>query len=322
MPEYRIVVTDHVFPSREVEQSMLGVELGAELVFCSDAGESALVDAMRDADAVMVTYARINETVISAMRRCRIIARYGVGTDNIDVAAASHRRIPVTNVPDYCVHEVSDHALALMLALARKVVFLDRLVQAGDWGFAGQTPIPRLSGKTLGLLAYGRIARAVAHKARAFGMRALAYDPYAPPDPEAGVSFVSLDRLLAESDFLSVHSPLTPATHHLIGATELARMKATACIINTARGGIIDEAALAEALNAGIIAGAALDVLETEPIQRDNPLLRARNCILTPHAAFYSEESTVELQAKASLQVIKALCGQPLDYCINPETAG
>ena len=316
MAKFKVVVTDHVFPSREVEARLLVEGLGADVVFCPNAEETTLAQAVRDADAVLVTYARISGRVIDAMQKARIIARYGVGVDNIDLEAAARRGLWVTNVPDYCVEEVSDHALALILALARKVVFLDRRVRQGQWDYRDLTPIPRLAGKTLGLVGFGRIARATGRKARAFGMRILAYDPYVKEVAEEEAQLVGLPELLAASDFVSIHVPLLAETRHFIGANELAMMKPTACIVNTSRGGIIDEAALAEALREGRLAGAALDVVEQEPIPLDHPLIGQPNCILTPHVAFYSEESTIELQEKACRQVVKALTGQRPDYVI------
>ncbi len=315
MPAYRVVVTDHIFPSRKIESHSLAESLGADLVFCTDSSEETLERETRDADAVLVTFAKLPARVIEGMSRCRIIARYGVGVDNIDVGAATRRGIAVTNVPDYCTDEVSDHALALLLTLTRKTVLLDRQVHQGGWDFRLYRPIPRLRGAVLGLIGYGQISRKLAAKARALGMQVLVFDPYVEAAP--GVDLMELEPLLASSDFVSIHCPLTPETRHLINAARLRLMKPTAMIVNTARGGIIDEEALAEALQEGRIAGAGLDVLETEPIRPDHPLLQIDRCLITPHCGFHSEEATIELQVKAVHQVVKALTGEPLDYQVN-----
>jgi len=241
--------------------------------------------------------------------------------DNVDLPAATRAGILVTNVPDYCVDEVSDHALALLLALARQVVMADRAVRGGAWDVVAHSGIRRLRGQTVGLLGFGKIARAVASKVRALGMRVVAYDPYLDAGLIArdGAEPVELDTLLAEADAISIHVPLSPETRGLVGERELGRMKPTAFLINTARGGIVDEKALAEALEAGRLAGAALDVLSQAPPPPDHPLRRAPNVILTPHLAFYSRESVVELQTKAAEEVARALRGEPPRSPANPE---
>jgi D-3-phosphoglycerate dehydrogenase len=250
-----------------------------------------------------------------------IIARYGIGFDNVDLLAATRAGILVTNVPDYCVDEVSDHALALMLALARQIVTADRAVKAGVWDVVPHAGVRRLRGQTLGLLGFGKIAKAVASKVQPLGMKVLVYDPYIESELIGGhgAEAVNLDRLLAEADAISIHVPLSPETSNLIGPRELAQMKRSAFLINTSRGGIVDEQALATALKEGRLGGAALDVLPVEPPPPDHPLRQAPNTILTPHLAFYSRESVIELQTKAAEEVARALMGEPPRSPVNPE---
>jgi D-3-phosphoglycerate dehydrogenase len=237
------------------------------------------------------------------------------------LVAASASRILVTNVPDYCIDEVSDHALALLLALARRIVGADRAVKAGAWDVVPHAAIRRLRGQTLGLLGFGKIAKALASKVQPLGMKVLVYDPYIEPELVArhGAQAVTLDKLLAEADAVSIHVPLSPETRDLIGQQELNRMRPTAFLINTSRGGIVNEQALADALMTGRIGGAALDVLSAEPPPPDHPLRQAPNVILTPHLAFYSRESVIELQTKAAEEVARALKGEPPRSPVNPE---
>ena len=259
--------------------------------------------------------------VIENLHRCKIIARYGIGVDNVDLAAATQAQILVTNVPDYCIDEVSDHALALLLALARRIVGANGAVKAGAWDVVAHAGIRRLRGQTLGLIGFGRIAKALASKVQALGMKVLVYDPYLEPVAIAhhGAEAGSLDRILADADAISIHVPLSEETHNLIGERELARMKPTAFLINTSRGGIVDEGALAIALKESRLGGAALDVLAVEPPPHDHPLRQAPNIILTPHLAFYSRESVIELQTKAAQEVARALRGEPPRSPVNRE---
>jgi D-3-phosphoglycerate dehydrogenase len=315
-----VAITDYVFPSLEPERAVLE-PLGVELRPGQCKSEEEIIALAQHADAVLNCYAKMTARVIEKLSRCKIIARYGIGVDNVDLAAASKARILVTNVPDYCIDEVSDHALALLLALARHVAAADGAVKAGTWDVVSHAGIRRLRGQILGLLGFGKIAKALASKVQPLGMKVLVYDPYIEPALIArlGVQAVSLDRLLAEADAISIHVPLSPETRNIIGQRELARMKPTAFLINTSRGGIVDEQALAEAVKAGRIGGAALDVLSVEPPPLDYPLRKLPNVILTPHFAFYSRESVIELQTKAAEEVARALKGQPPRSPVNPE---
>lgn len=317
----RVVVTDHVFADLDTERELLGAA-GHELVF---EGNVTAPDDVRarvvGADAVLNCYTAMPREVIEALDGCRIIARYGIGIDTIDLEEASARRILVTNVPDYCIDEVSDHALALILALARGVARLDRSVRGGSWSTADAPPIHRLRGRVLGLVGFGRIARALATKAAAVGFTVVASDPYVPDElvRAAGVEPRSLEDLFAEADVLSIHAPLTEGTRHLIGADAIARMKPGAIVVNTSRGPLVDRAALLEALESGRLGGAGLDVLETEPPDPADPLLTHQNVVVTPHAAFMSIESVAELRRKATEQVVIALAGDTPPYAVNAE---
>jgi D-3-phosphoglycerate dehydrogenase / 2-oxoglutarate reductase len=316
-----VAVTDHVFAHLDVERELLESS-GWELRFTSNARS---VDEVRAATAgavgVLNCYAPMPAEVIASLDRCRVIARYGIGLDTIDLPAATAKGIVVTNVPDYCIDEVSDHAMALMLSIARGVVRLDRSVHAGSWSPADARPLHRIPGRTLGLVGFGRIARRVAVKAAAFGFRIIATDPFVPGDAmrDAGVEPRELGALLSESDVVSIHAPLTDTSRYLIGAPELARMKQGAILVNTSRGGLVDTAALRDALAAGSLGGAGLDVLETEPLDIDDPLLRRSDVVVTPHASFYSEESVAELQRKAAEQVVAALSGDRPPYAVNAD---
>jgi D-3-phosphoglycerate dehydrogenase / 2-oxoglutarate reductase len=319
-----IAVTDHVFPNLDLERSMLA-ESGHELRFDGNAsGPEDLRRLLPGADAVLNCYAPIPSDLTRELAGCRIIARYGIGLDTIDVPAATEAGIVVTNVPDYCIDEVSDHALALILALARGVVRLDRRVHMGSWSPMDAAPLHRIRGRTLGLVGFGRIARTLATKAAAIGFRVVASDPFLADDDiaAAGAEPITFDRLLAGADVISLHAPLTEDTRHLIGAAELSAMSDAAVIVNTSRGGLVDLDALRDALASGTIGGAALDVLEREPPAPDDPLLARPDVIVTPHAAFYSEESMVELQRKAVQQVIEVLAGRVPPYAVNARELG
>jgi D-3-phosphoglycerate dehydrogenase len=314
-----VVLTDSPFPNLEPTRAALS-SISAELRVLSVASEDSIIEASRDADAVLVTYARITAHVIEQMNRCRIISRFGIGVDNVDIEAATKRGIRVTRIPDYCLDEVSDHTMALLLALARKISFANSMVHDGRWEMAATAPLHRLRGSVLGLLGFGRISRLVAQKAAAFGMRVITADPYASAESiqRARVERVDFDQLLSLSDYVSIHSPLLPETRQLFSASAFQRMKTSAYLINTARGPIVDEAALVTALEEGQIAGAALDVLSEEP-PSDSRLFRRDDVILTPHMSFYSIESLAELQKRAAEEVVIALTGRPSNNAVISE---
>ncbi|HEX9532004.1 MAG TPA: C-terminal binding protein [bacterium] len=317
MKQFTVVVTDAVSPSLDIERSVLGA-VGAHLMTLQATREDELLEAVEDADGLLVCYAPVTQRVIERASRCRVIARYGIGVDNVDLQAAAARGIVVTNVPDYCIEEVSDHALALILACARRVVHLDRLVHTGRWDPKDALPIRRLQGQVLGLVGFGKIPRRVAAKAAGVGLLPVTFDPFVDAATCAahGAKKVDLSTLLTEADFVSVHAPLTAQTRGLIGDAQLRRMKPTAFLINTARGPVVREAALVKALQAGWIAGAALDVVETEPLPPTHPLMTLPQVLLTPHVAFYSQESMQELQRKAAEEVARVLTGHAPHYAV------
>jgi D-3-phosphoglycerate dehydrogenase len=318
MPRPLIAITDSPFPSLDpAKQALAGLDPEYRMA-ASPAADDILAVA-RDADAVLVTYAKLPGDLLRQLKACKAIGRFGLGVDNIDLPAAKALGIAVNYVPDYCLHEVSDHAMALVLALARKVTLSNTLVQSGRWELPPLVPLRRLEGQVLGLVGFGNIPRKVAPKAQAFGLKVLTYDPYVSGDmlAAAGVEGVSFDDLLARSDFISVHAPLLPATRGLINAAAFAKMKKGAFLINTARGPLVDEAALVAALNSGHLGGAALDVVTTEPPGKDSPLIGRDNVILTPHTAFYSVEALEELQTKCASDVARVLSGEKAIYPIS-----
>lgn len=317
----KVVMTDTVFPDLSIEREELKEKIGAELILCQSSERSSITKEAIDADALLVVYAKITSDIIQRLEKCRVICRMGIGVDNVDIRAATKKGIIVCNVPDYCWDEVSDHTLALALALLRKVMLLDRNVKNGEWSRAGVGPIHALRGMTWGLIGLGNIGRMVAQKAKVFGFHTIAYDPFVAVDvaKKEEVELVSLDRLLEASDVVSVHSPLTKETWHLIDEAALKKMKETAVLINTARGGLVDNQALARALERGWIQGAGLDVLEEEPPSPDNPLLRLSNMIITPHAAFYSEEAQITLRRNAAREIVRVLSNERPKNAVNKE---
>ena len=319
MPSLLVAVADSVFPNLDLARAVVS-RAGAELRLASQPTPEGIVAAAREADALLVTYAKINGDMIREMKKCKIISRFGIGVDNVDIEAATRQRIVVTKVPDYCIDEVSDHAMALLLSLVRKIPFSSARAHAGRWEMPAVTPIHRLRGTVLGLVGFGRIPQLVAPKAKAFGMRVMAYDPYVPLNvmEQAGVGRLEFPELLKISVYISIHSPLLPETHHLFSDEVFRQMKPGSVIVNTSRGPVVDEAALARALDSKQLAGAALDVLEQEP-PVSSPLFGRDNVILTPHTSFYSVESLEELQTKAAEEVVRVLSGQPPRNPVNPE---
>ncbi|RPJ04355.1 MAG: C-terminal binding protein, partial [Spirochaetaceae bacterium] len=316
---YKAVILDNVFKDYDIEEEILR-QAGCTLAVADPESESEMISLVSDADAVIVNLHQINENVISTMIKCRIISRYGVGFDNVDIAAAARFGIWVSNVPDYCIEETSDHAIALLASCARNISRKDRCIRNGKWKMEHGCQSLRIAGKTLGIIGYGKVGRAVHRKLSGWDLdHVLVHDPYIKAEELSGkhVRIVPLQTLIRESDFITIHTPLTPETHHLIGRHELAMMKKTAIIINTARGKIIDEAALVEALASGKIMGAGLDVYETEPLPGNSPLCATENVVLTNHTAYHSGESEIELKTLSALNVAETLCnGKPM-YPVN-----
>jgi D-3-phosphoglycerate dehydrogenase len=313
-----IAITDSPFPSLDPAKKALA-RLSPEYRMAKSPSADDILAVARDADAILVTYAKLPGDLLRQLKRCKAIGRFGLGVDNIDLPTAKELGIAVNYVPDYCLREVSDHAMALLLALARKVPFSNKLVQSGRWEVPPIVPLRRLEGQVLGLVGFGNIPRALAPKAKAFGLKVLTHDPYVKPDmlAAAGVEGVSFDDLLARSDFISVHAPLMPQTRGLMNVAAFGKMKKGALLINTARGPLVDEAALVAALDSGQLGGAGLDVVTTEPLAKDSSLLGRDNVILTPHTAFYSVEALEELQTKCASDVARVLSGEKAVYPIS-----
>jgi D-3-phosphoglycerate dehydrogenase len=318
MPRTVIAVTDSPFPSLDPAKAALK-HLDPEIRMAKSASADDILAIGRDADAILVTYAKLTADLIGQLTRCKAIGRFGLGVDNIDLAAAKAKGIAVNYVPDYCIREVSDHAMALLLALIRKIPLSNKVVQAGRWEMPAVVPITRIEGTVLGLIGFGHIPQLLAPKAQAFGIKVQAFDPFAKPDVfrAARVDSVDLDTLLATSDYVSVHAPLTPQTRGLVNADAFGKMKPGAYLVNTARGPLVDEAALVAALDSGRLGGAALDVVTTEPLAKDSPLLGRDNVIITPHTAFYSVEALAELQTKCATDVARVLNGEKAVYPIS-----
>ncbi len=323
MAKWTVLITDYNYPDLAVEREALA-HWDAMVTPAQCATPQEVLEAGKDADALISQYAPITEEVIRGLTRCRAVGRYGIGVDNIDVQAATGRGIAVINVPSYCEDEVSDHALAMLLAWARRIPHYAHEVRTGMWDWKTGRPIRRLRGQVLGLLGFGRIAQRLAEKAEALGLVVIAHDPYLPDDvfTEASVKRVEFDALLSRSDFLSLHVPATPTTRHLVSETALSKMKPTACLINTSRGPVVDEAALSEALERGDLAGACLDVMEREPPAAGSRLLQLPNVLLSPHAAWYSDESLIDLRRKVADDVGRALHGLLPRGLVNRELAG
>ena len=303
-------------------------KIGAEFIEFPITTEDEIIQCAQDADAVVVGATEpYTRRVIDTLKKCRVISRLGIGCDNIDLDAATENGIPVAYVPDASFEEVSDHTMALLMSLSRKIIPIRQAVKQGAWQpgkkelLTIRSTIARLNEQTLGLVGAGRIGGAVCKKARAFGMRVIAFDPYASADmiKRLGAELVSFDEILAESDYISLHAPLTNETKHLFGLEQIKRMKSTAYIINTSRGGLIDEEALLDALSKGYIAGAGLDVTDPEPPKPDNPLLQMENVIATGHTAFYSQSSIRELRQRTIEAVADALMGRQPQTLANPQ---
>lgn len=319
MPKFKVLLTDYAWPDVNIERDILS-GIDAELIVAdeNDAASLAKLAGEHGVDAIMTNWAKVPAEVIAASKRCRIVSRLGIGLDNIDVKHCTAERIPVTNVPDYCVIEVAEHALASLLAMARKIAFYHHETMQGNYELQAGTKMRRLEGQTLGIVGLGNIGRLLATKAQGLGLQVIATSRSG-KDVPPGVEVVDLDTLLQKSDYVSLHVPLVEETRHLIAAPQFAAMKPTAFLINTARGGVIDHVALADALNEGQLAGAALDVQETEPPDLTQPPYNDPRVIVTPHAAFVSEESLENLRRRTATQVADWLTGKTPENVVNPE---
>jgi D-3-phosphoglycerate dehydrogenase / 2-oxoglutarate reductase len=313
-----IAVTDTVFPTLDPAKAALA-KLDPTFRMSKSVNADDILAVARDADAILVTYAKLTRDILTQLTKCRAIGRFGLGVDNIDLPAAKEKGILVNYVPDYCIREVSDHAMALLLALIRKIPLSNKLVQGGRWEMPAVVPIRRIEGTVLGLVGFGNIPRLVAQKAKAFGIKVIAFDPFAKAEvfKAAGVEQMGFDMLLEAADYVSVHAPLTPNTRGMMNAQVFAKMKKGAYLVNTARGPLIDEAALIAALDSGHLGGAGLDVVASEPLAKDSALLGRDNVIISPHTAFYSIEALDELQSKCATDLARVLSGGKAIYPIS-----
>ncbi len=309
----KVLITDYGFPNVDPETEVFR-QAGIELVTAQCKTEEEVIAAAAGCDALLVQWAPVRERVAAALPGCRLVVRYGIGVDNLDISALKAFGKAVAYVPDYCIDEVADHALALSLALARQLPQTHARTVDGTWKITPPSKMPAFRKMTFATMGYGRIARAILDRARPFGFTLAAFDPFVQPESmmAEGVQPIDLDDLFQRADILSLHAPLTAETKHIVNMDRLKSMKSTAIVINTARGPLIDTIALASALSQGLIGGAGIDVYEMEPLEADHPLRSAPNTILTSHTAWYSEESVPALQRSGALEVVRGLTGHPL----------
>jgi len=314
----RVLITDHGFANVEQEQQILQ-EAGLELAVAQCKSAQDVVREAQGASALLVQWAPITRQVLEALPGCKLVVRYGIGVDNVDVEAARALGVAVCNVPDYGIDEVADHAVSMALALGRQLPALDRRLREGVWKLAPVTPMPAYREMTFATAGFGRIGREVLSRARGFKFQVAAYDPFVPAEAfeKANVRQLSLDELFAEPDILSLHLPLNEQTQHLVDAARLGQMKPHAILVNTARGALIDTRALAQALEASTIAYAGLDVFEDEPLPQDHPLRRCDNALLSSHVAWYSQSSVPRLQRLAAEEIVRGLRGEALKNQVN-----
>lgn len=320
MPRHTVAVTDHLFLSMDDEARMFR-GMDTELVIGQCKAEDDVIALCRNADAILNTYARMTPRVIESLERCKVIVRFGIGYDNVDVDTATRRGVMVANTTQYCIDEVADQAMAMLLACARGLFPAGRIARDGTWELGKMPVLRRLRGQTLGLVGIGQIGKAVATRAHGFGLKVLACDPLVDEAAarELGAELADLDTLLAASDYVSVHVPLMPATEGMMNAGVFVKMKPTAFLINVARGRIVNQADLVAALRQGDIAGAALDVLEREPPEPGDAITSLDNVILTPHSAWFSEEARADMRRRAVGQVVSVLQGELPYSLINRE---
>lgn len=319
MSKYKVVIPEVWGYPTEIEDEVLR-KIDSQVVVIPCETEEEIIKASEDADALLIGKAKITRPIMAAMKKCRVVVRYGIGLDTLDIKAATDHGIYIANVPDFCIDEVSDTAMGLILATTRKIAMMSNRVKEGNWDRGSVKPIYRLRGSVLGIIAFGNIGQKVALKAYPFGFKIIVHDPYLSSDAvgDYPIELVDLETLLRESDVVSIHSPLNQETRHLISEAELRMMKDSAFLINTARGPIVDEKALYRALKEGWIAGAGLDVLEVEPPEEGNPLLGLDNLVITPHYASYTEESSREVRVKAAENIVATLREGYPTYPVNP----
>jgi len=311
----KIVISDYAWPNIDIEKDYFKSK-SIDLYVSS--GKEDLIDKIKDADGLLFCFQDIDETVLRSAKNLKAAQRYGIGVDNINIKVATELGIVVSNIPDYCIDEVSDHALSMILAINRMIVPDSKMVKLGKWNDVKKSNrVFRLSDATLGVVGFGRIGRRLANKAKVLGLNVIAYDPYINEEVYDGVKIVSFDQVISSSDILSLHVPLTEETNHLISYKELEKMKENAILINVSRGGLIDEKALSEYLKSGKVRGVGLDVMEDHNPSSTNPLFEYENVIVTPHTAFFSQESSEELQIRSCEQLYDVLNGKKPKFLIN-----
>lgn len=316
----KIVITECDHDTFDAEEAVVEAA-GADLVLTQSFTSEDLIASAAGADAILVQYAQITAEVMDALPTLRAIGRYGVGVDSVDIPAATARGIAVCNVPDYGTEAVSDHAIGLTLAVARGITRLDRGVRAGSFDLPVVRPLYQTRDRVFGVIGMGLIGTATARKAAGLGYEVIGYDAAADPDAETfnGVPSVGLAELLERAQVISLHTPLDETTRHLIGPAQLARMRSDAILVNTSRGGVVDVDALVDALRSGSIQGAGIDVHEHEPLPADHPLTEFDSVVLTPHLAWYTEESYEELKRRTVQNVVDVCAGRPPRNIVNPE---
>ena len=318
---WKVLITDFVWPSTDPERKILE-EGGAEVIIAPNSEEETLIALSHDVDAIMTCFANVSENIIRSAPNCKVIGRFGVGVDNIDVDVATELGIAVTYVPDYCIDEVSDHVIAMMHTWNRKIATFDKSVKERGWGHLGlNMRIMRLRNKTIGIVGFGRIGQAVAEKSKVFGLDILVSDPVISQSfaADKGCKLVGMDELLKESDFVTLHAPLMDSTINLIGKKELHLMKKDSFLINAARGQLINENDLLDALKTNTIGGAGLDVMADNIPPIDHPFFSLDNILITPHIAFFSQEATIELEERAAGEVVRAYQGVMPENLVNKD---
>ena len=319
----KILITDYVWPNIKPEAEILE-KSGFTPIVAPDSSENTLLELARDVEGIMFCFAEITSQILENASDCKVASRYGIGVDNINISKATELGIVVTNVPDYCMDEVTDHALGMILALNRRFLQHTKKVVTDGWDSVSlNQSMHRTRGATLGIVGFGRIGQSLAKKCKAFGFNLIAYDPLLKVGENIdGVKLVKFNELVKTSDFISLHVPLIPETQGMIGEKELSIMKKGAILVNCARGGLIDENALAKSIYNGHLSGAGLDVVEPTPPKPNNPLLKLDNVIITPHTAFFSQASTLELEKRTANEVIRVINGNNPENWINPEVSG
>ena len=319
----KILITDYVWPNVDIERKIIE-DYGHELIVAPNSETSTLKNLIKDVDAILFCFADINREILESAEKCKVACRYGIGLDNIDIKKATELGIIVTNIPDYCLDEVSDHVLAMLLNLNRSIMPHDKKVKEGLWHEVNKVErVRRLNKSILGIIGYGRIGKKVAKKANIFGIENIAFDPLLKHDDEENsVKSVSLDYLIKNSDFITLHIPLIEKTKHLISFDQVQIMKDNVIIINAARGGLIDDEALIKGLSTGKILGVGLDVMEDAQPKASNELFKFDNVIVTPHTAYFSQESNEELQERVVGEALKVLQGNAPENLINRDVIG